>query len=139
MVGALHAGPEGLIDQGLAGGTQPESTGGARASADGLDLTWIEPYSGGPVSRTFRAQALEDAFTRDGYVVLPFLRPADVAHLRAVFDRLYPTRRSDFESTALNESDDEHHLTAHDAIAPWFESRLAELFVDHDLVKGFFT
>ncbi|MCB1041281.1 MAG: phytanoyl-CoA dioxygenase family protein [Acidimicrobiales bacterium] len=90
------------------------------------------------MARTFRAQALEDAFNRDGYLVLPFLAPADVEHLRGVFDRLYPDRRADFESTALNEPEDRHHLEAHRAIAPYVD-RVADLFVDHQLVKGFFT
>ena len=91
------------------------------------------------MSRTFRAQALEDAFTRDGYVVLPFLRPADIEQLRAVFERLYPARRADFESTALNQHDDPEHLAAHGEIAPWYKLRLDEFFVDHAVVKGFFT
>lgn len=75
---------------------------------------------------TFRDPAREERFARDGYVVMPFFTDADLAHFRRRFDELYPARRRDFETTALNEADDPHHLEAHHELVAWFQDRVDE-------------
>lgn len=87
----------------------------------------------GELHRTFRDPELEERFRADGYVVLPLLTEHDVAHFRRRFDEWYPHARLDFETTALNEHGDLHHLEVHEELRGWFQDRVDQVFDRQDI------
>lgn len=83
---------------------------------------------------TFCDPLWERAFQEQGFVVLPgYLSETDLAHFRLRFQQWYPDRRGDFETTALNEAGDAHHLEVHHELHDWFQPRLASTFVDQEI------
>jgi ectoine hydroxylase-related dioxygenase (phytanoyl-CoA dioxygenase family) len=96
----------------------------------------VPPVRG--VRRTFHDDDLQARFAEHGYVVLPFLDAHDIQHFRVRFDEWYPDHRGDFETTALNEHDDPHHLAVHEALAGWFQDRVDVLFDDHGIRHAYF-
>jgi hypothetical protein len=87
----------------------------------------------------FQNSDLNQRFVTDGYVVLPFLAPAEIADLRQIFADMHPGELPPFYVTASPDvTDRQHRQAVYDAAKPFFEPKLAALFNGYKLGGAFF-
>ena len=81
--------------------------------------------------RIFKSEEHQRLFDRQGFIVLPFLTPAEVAELDAFFDELHPDLdRPGFFSGSYS-PDFEYKKKAGDGIVRVFEKHYEELFTNY--------
>lgn len=83
----------------------------------------------------FRETAFTEQFQRDGYVIVPFLTPEQIAQLEALYERLYPEGNKGFFTTTFAQNA-EHRAEVNHSIHTICQARMDALFADY---KTFFS
>lgn len=80
------------------------------------------------MKQIFRDPALQEAFQRNGYVVMPLLGPEAVADIRRLFDDLHPQNPSEgfYSTTFSDQRDFKQQIT--ERVEKWMGEKAAELF-----------
>jgi len=88
--------------------------------------------------RIFKLEAHQLQFDRQGFIVLPFIRPEEVQKLNILFDELHPdVNQSGFFSGSYS-SDFDYKKAASDAIVGVFSRAYEEIFMDYAPFGGAF-
>ena len=94
--------------------------------------------SAAAVPKVFRDAALQTRYERDGYVVLPFLQPDEVAELRARYDELPRVDDAGFFAS-LYTANQSYRQQAHAALAGLGERLCAAFLDDYAVLIGNFV
>src|SRR5688500_14498521 len=80
--------------------------------------------------RIFKSEEHQALFDKQGFIVLPFLRPEEIAHLDRVFDELHPEIHQGFYSGSYS-LDTEYKRKASESIVSTFSRAYQELFINY--------
>ncbi len=87
--------------------------------------------------RVFRDEAHQAAFERDGYIILPFYEPDEVAELTALYRKLHPKDETGFFPSTFS-SDRNYRIEADKEIRRLCERGIAQYFQDVKVMCGSF-
>jgi Phytanoyl-CoA dioxygenase (PhyH) len=105
----------------------------------GLSSWLTRASTAGPTtSRAFGNDRMDRELAQDGYLVLPFLDPADIEALRRLHDRMMPALPADFTATTLDD-DLQFRRRVSAGIRRIVEGRLKRIVPGHRLVLATFV
>lgn len=87
--------------------------------------------------RVFISAEHQSLFERQGYVIVPFLRPAAIDDLRQLYERAGPRAAGGFHATLMS-TDVAYRKLIHDAVQSAFAGTLGEVLADYRVAVGNF-
>lgn len=89
------------------------------------------------MKRVFRSEEHQERFERDGYIILPFYTPEEIAELTALYHRLHPQAAKGFFPSTFS-PDREYRQTADREIQRVCQRSITDYCVDVKVMNGSF-